>query len=226
MTRDGWAQPRSARYPSKSGRYGGHAGAGVDQDRIAPAHQVRVRAGPGHEAGVQAEHAAHERGRCGRLGKIRIDPAHEPPPGPGALPAHDTPRKRRLMSSSAASSRRRAMVHNLALAHDVHAVGHAEGQGDILLDEQDAEPFALQAHQHAADLAHDDRRQTLGGLVEEEELRIGHQGARHGQHLLLAARERAPALLRRARAGAGRPRRRAPGSSRSRRAGPRASGSR
>jgi hypothetical protein len=37
----------------------GHARAGIDQDGIAPAHQVRVGAGPRHEAGIQTEHAAH-----------------------------------------------------------------------------------------------------------------------------------------------------------------------
>jgi hypothetical protein len=38
-------------------------------------------------------------------------------------------------------------------------------------------------------VAHDDRRQPLERLVEQDDLRIAHQRARDRQHLLLAARQ-------------------------------------
>src|SRR4029453_5105947 len=49
--------------------------------------------------------------------------------------------------------RRRPMVHDLPLAHDVHAVRDAQRERHVLLDEQDAEPLALEADECAADLA-------------------------------------------------------------------------
>src|SRR5262249_41571574 len=45
---------------------------------------------------------------------------------------------------------------------------------------------------HALD---DDGRQALGGLIHDQAVRIRHQAAADGEHLLLAARERARALV-------------------------------
>ena len=47
----------------------------------------------------------------------------------------------------------------------------------------------------AEDLLHEQRGQAEGGLVEQQQPRPGHQRAGDGQHLLLAARERAGRLL-------------------------------
>ena len=74
----------------------GKTDAGVDQDGISAADQIRVRPRPRHHAGVQTEHAADEVTRCRGLRKVGIDPGHGAP--------QDTPRKRRLTSSSAASA--------------------------------------------------------------------------------------------------------------------------
>ena len=38
-------------------------------------------------------------------------------------------------------------------------------------------------------IAHDDRRQALERLVEQQDLRLAHERARDREHLLLAARE-------------------------------------
>src|SRR5689334_2323766 len=45
----------------------GHAGAGVDEDRITAADEIRVRSGPRHHAGIEAENAPDEVG--GRRGR-------------------------------------------------------------------------------------------------------------------------------------------------------------
>ena len=52
-------------------------------------------------------------------------------------------------------------------------------------------PARLEPRQAAPDLGADQRRQPFGRLVEDEQARVGHQRAADGQHLLLAARERA-----------------------------------
>src|SRR2546430_2098052 len=64
----------------------------------------------------------------------------------------------------------------------------------VLLDEQDGDAFALEADQQRLEVAHEAGRQALRGLVEHHELRVAGQGARDGEHLLLAAGE-APAPL-------------------------------
>ena len=42
---------------------------------------------------------------------------------------------------------------------------------------------------------HDQRRKTLGRFVHQQHARVGHQRAADGEHLLLAARERAGGLF-------------------------------
>src|SRR2546427_704652 len=91
---------------------------------------------------------------------------------------------------------RPARVHDLAAVEHVHAIGDGDGHRQILLDQQDGEARALELGDDAPDLAHQQRRQPLGGLVHQQERRVAHQGAADGQHLLLAARELAGAALR------------------------------
>ena len=45
------------------------------------------------------------------------------------------------------------------------------------------------------DLRHHARHQAFGRLVEQDDLRLQHHGARDGEHLLLAARQRAAGLI-------------------------------
>jgi hypothetical protein len=60
----------------------------------------------------------------------------------------------------------------------------------ILLDDDGRQPFvAHHARDRPQQLLHDDRRQPFQRLVEQQQPRVQHQRARHGQHLLLAARE-------------------------------------
>ena len=75
-------------------------------------------------------------------------------------------------------------------------VGEAFENRDVLVDEQDRLALGLERRETAPDLGADRGGQALGGLVEDEEARIGHQGAADGQHLLFAAGEGAGALVR------------------------------
>ena len=70
-------------------------------------------------------------------------------------------------------------------------IGQPRERLDVLVDEQDRQPARLEPLETAPDLHADERRQPLGGLVEDEQRGIGHQRAADGQHLLLAAGERA-----------------------------------
>src|SRR5262249_24120063 len=67
----------------------GHARAGVDEDGITRAHEIRVGPRTRHHARIEPQHASHTIARRGALWKIRIDPAHA------------TPRSRRITSSFA-----------------------------------------------------------------------------------------------------------------------------
>jgi len=83
----------------------------------------------------------------------------------------------------------------MAGLEEIRAVGQLEGHGGVLLDEHDGEAPARQLANGARDLAHDDGGEAERRLVEEQALGLGHEPAPDGQHLLLAARERAAALL-------------------------------
>src|SRR2546425_12732314 len=73
---------------------------------------------------------------------------------------------------------------------------HPERHPRVLLDEQDRRPLPVDVLHDPEDRVDEDGREPHGRLVEQEQRRSGHEGAADGQHLLLAARERA-ALLRR-----------------------------
>ena len=72
---------------------------------------------------------------------------------------------------------------------DVDAIGELEGHLGILLDEQHADPLALELPDGAHDGFHHERRQALRRLVQEEQLRPREEGADDGEHLLLAPGE-------------------------------------
>ena len=56
-------------------------------------------------------------------------------------------------------------------------------------------PSSPRRTQHLLDLGDDDRREPLGRLVHDQELRIGEQRAGDREHLLLAAGELAAAIV-------------------------------
>src|SRR3954468_12797078 len=62
-----------------------------------------------------------------------------------------------------------------------------KGDLDVLLDEDHR--HALEVGERGGQLLDDDRREALERLVQQEQPRVGHQRARDGEHLLLAARK-------------------------------------
>src|SRR3990170_4320945 len=83
--------------------------------------------------------------------------------------------------------------HPAGLEH-VTAVRDFERLLGVLLHEQHRRPLGVDLANDAEDLLDEDRGETQRGLVEEENLRPGHQRPTDCQHLLLAAGQR-PALL-------------------------------
>src|SRR3954467_14908591 len=93
----------------------------------------------------------------------------------------------------------RAGPDDATLLDDHVPVGEARQGVDVLVDDDDRLALALEALQAGPDLGPDERRQPLRRLVEDEELRVRHQGPAAADHLLLAWGERGaemvPALL-------------------------------
>src|SRR3954452_1421070 len=66
----------------------------------------------------------------------------------------------------------------------------------VLLDQENRQLLArVEFADRVEDLAHDDRRKSERGLIQQKEARARHQGTGDRQHLLLAAGERAAALM-------------------------------
>src|SRR2546427_3358180 len=91
--------------------------------------------------------------------------------------------------------RRGRVVAHHPFLHDVHAARDLEGQSHVLLDEQDRHPVAVEDVDDLVDLGDHAGHQTLGRLVEEDDLGLEHHRPRDREHLLLAARERATRLV-------------------------------
>src|SRR5262249_42256867 len=81
------------------------------------------------------------------------------------------------------------LVHDTSAVHHVMAVRDGRRELQILLHEENRESLGLQLADGRPDLLDDDRRQSLGGLVEEQQARPGAEDAADRQHLLLAPRE-------------------------------------
>src|SRR6266542_4250160 len=85
--------------------------------------------------------------------------------------------------------------HDAPGFEEVGVVGELERHRGVLLDQQHAHALLLVDGAHdAEDLAGDQGRESERRLVQQQEARARHEGARHRQHLLLPARERARLL--------------------------------
>ena len=77
------------------------------------------------------------------------------------------------------------------MAHHQGAVGNGHGDGELLLDEQHRDSPGLEGLQILAHQLHDLGRQALGRFVDDDEVRVAHEGAAQREHLLLATRHHA-----------------------------------
>ena len=143
-------------------------------------------------------------------------------PAARGLPPESRPRLRRSASewrptragAAAGRGRRRAGANSTdaidaPVDHDRDTLGDRGRDADVLLDDEDGDiAFRAEPDQHLLDLRDDDRREALGRLVHDEEMRIGDERA--GRSPASAARRRRADRRRcfSARRGAGRHRRR------------------
>src|SRR5262249_15872039 len=88
-----------------------------------------------------------------------------------------------------------ALIAHRAVLEDVDPVAEVGHEADALLGEDDGQAGRLQAPKLLLEQLHHERRQPFGGLVEEEDGGVAHERAGDGEHLLLAARQRARALV-------------------------------
>src|SRR5438067_11460881 len=88
----------------------------------------------------------------------------------------------------------RAGQGHLSGLDDVGAVSYVEGVMDVLLDQEHRGAFALKLGDDLEDALHQQGGEAKRWLVQQEEFRPAHQRPTDGQHLLLAARQRAAVL--------------------------------
>src|SRR5487761_249777 len=84
--------------------------------------------------------------------------------------------------------RRRASKGNASLDQEHGAVGDGAERSEILVKNDAGGAAVAQLPDDRPDFFGDARRQTFGGLVEHDQVGIGHQRASDGQHLLFTAR--------------------------------------
>ena len=73
--------------------------------------------------------------------------------------------------------------------HHQLALSERGRDAEVLLDQQDRETFLLESPKGRDHPLDDCRRKAFGGLVHDDQLRVGDEGAPDREHLLLAARE-------------------------------------
>ena len=110
-------------------------------------------------------------------------------------------RRDRAAEVGVANPRIPAQVLGDALQHDASVLQHVglmrdlQRQIGVLLHHENGNPLRVDLRdqfEHPVDV---ERRKSHGGFVHADEARAAHQRARHGHHLLLAARERARPLI-------------------------------
>src|SRR5262249_30292994 len=82
---------------------------------------------------------------------------------------------------------RRSKKTHPSLFDDARAVGDEPRKTDVLLAQEQAQPLALHREDRLDHAFDNDWRQPFGGLVEQHQRGIAHQGPRDRQHLLLAS---------------------------------------
>src|SRR5712671_5554583 len=87
------------------------------------------------------------------------------------------------------------LTYDLPGLKDVYPVGDGQCAVEILFDQQDREPLALQVKNDSFEMLHHHRRQTFGWLIHKDQLRIDHQRAADREHAALAAGQLSAAVM-------------------------------
>jgi hypothetical protein len=82
-----------------------------------------------------------------------------------------------------------ALRHDRAFGHGQVTVCHSDHQAHVLLDQQQRRALIRDFVENAGQLIDDHRGQPLSRFIQQDQGRVGHERAAHGQHLLLATRE-------------------------------------
>ena len=158
-----------------------------------------TRAVAGAWDGFAGAHAS--RPRTGGLRSPRSCPAvlRRPLSGSGAAGAARSSSSAKLPSHPEKPLLERAVGGQLAgrddpadpaVDHDRDVVGDGRRDPDVLFDEEDGDvALGREGREQLLELGDDEGGEALGRLVEHQQPRVLEEGARDGEHLLLAARE-------------------------------------
>ena len=113
--------------------------------------------------------------------------------GGPAAPIRCGIRRRRTVSQVFELAGRPRQGHAADL-EDGGPIGDIERQRGVLLDEHDRRALRVDLTHHFAYAFDHQRREAQGRLVEQQQLRLAHERAPDGEHLLLAARQQHGAL--------------------------------
>src|SRR5262249_18683678 len=80
-----------------------------------------------------------------------------------------------------------ATPYDFAALDQIMTIGDADQRRDVLVDHQDRLAGILEAREAVPDFGADERCESLGRFVQDQEPRVGHQRATDRQHLLFAA---------------------------------------
>src|SRR5690348_5887659 len=78
-------------------------------------------------------------------------------------------------------------VDDPTLDHDGDPIGDFLRELHVLLDQEDRDAALAEASDHPRQLAHNERREALARLIEQQHFWVADEGASERQHLLLAA---------------------------------------
>ena len=138
-----------------------------------------ARAGGGVAGRGRSRSRSHSRARCGRLRGLEVL---------GEFPPH--PEEALLQGAVAGQLAGRNDPADPAVDHDRDVLRDGRRDPDVLLDEEDGDVALLrEGREQLLELGDDEGGESLGRLVEHEEPRVLEEGARDGEHLLLAAGE-------------------------------------
>src|SRR5258708_8391035 len=87
------------------------------------------------------------------------------------------------------------LMHDLPGLEDVYPIGDGQCAVEILFDQQDRQPLALQIKNDSFEMLHHYWRQAFGWLIHKDQLRIDHQRAADREHAALAAGQLSAAVM-------------------------------
>src|SRR3989442_6395895 len=86
-------------------------------------------------------------------------------------------------------------IDNSTVLDEVMPVGKLGHESEVLLDQDHGQAALGETADHRAERSHDDRGESFGDLIEEQQARADAENSGHGQHLLLAAGQAHPRTL-------------------------------